>query len=169
MCGAPLLLEKDPPMIPKKILFCSDFSENSLPAREYALAYAKAFDAELIIIHVINSSQLGYSSLGEGVPLDMRSTLDSIQESVGKALLVVAQECSGQLPKVDTYVCIGSPAYEIVRFAEERSVGLIVTGTHGWTGFKLLIMGSTAENVVRMASCPVLTVRSSPPSDRPKG
>jgi universal stress protein A len=150
-------------MIPKKILFCSDFSENSQPAREYALAYAKAFAAELLIIHVINSSQLGYSSLGEGVPLDMRSTLDNIQESVDKALTTVAEQCKRQVSEVETYACVGSPAYEIVRFAEERSIGLIVTGTHGWTGFKHLIMGSTAENVVRMASCPVLTVRSSPP------
>ena len=150
-------------MIPTKILLCADFSENSLPARQCAIAYAKAFDAELLIIHVINSSQLGYSSLGEGVPLDMRSTLDSIQQSVEKALKEIAQECGNEVAKIETYACIGSPAYEIVRFAEEHSVGLIVTGTHGWTGFKHLIMGSTAENVVRMASCPVLTVRSAPP------
>lgn len=155
-------------MIPKKILFCADFSENSLPAREYAIAYAKVFAAELLIIHVINASQLGYSSLGEGVPLDMRSTMDSIQQSVDKALKLIAQECSGEVSKVSTYACIGSPAYEIVRFAQESSVDLIVQGTHGWTGFKHLIMGSTAENVVRTASCPVLTVRSSAGEDTVK-
>ncbi len=148
-------------MLPKKILFCADFSENSLPALNHAIAYAKAFDAELLIIHVINSSQLGYSSLGEGVPLDMRAALDNIQQSVEKALKVIAQDCGREVATVYTFACIGSPAYEIVRFADEHSVGLIVTGTHGWTGFKHLIMGSTAENVVRTASCPVLTVKSS--------
>ena len=152
-------------MIPKKILFCADFSENSLPALRYAIGYAKKFAAELLIIHVINSSQLGYSSLGEGVPLDMRAALDSIQQSVDQALKAMAQDCAREVSKVETFACIGSPAYEIVRFAEERSVGLIVTGTHGWTGFKHLIMGSTAENVVRTASCPVLTVRSLPRKD----
>jgi universal stress protein A len=157
--------EKEQAMIPKKILFCADFSENSLPALKYAMAYAKAFDAELLIIHVINSSRLGYSSLGEGVPLDMRAALDNIQQSVEKGLGVIAQDCGREVAKVDTFACMGSPAYEIVRFAEERSVDLIVTGTHGWTGFKHLIMGSTAENVVRTASCPVLTVRSSPRAD----
>ena len=49
-------------MIPKKVLFCTDFSENSLPARQYAIDFAKAFDAELVILHVVNSSRLVYGS-----------------------------------------------------------------------------------------------------------
>jgi universal stress protein A len=150
-------------MIPKKILFCTDFSENSRPAREYALDYAKTFGAELLILHIINSSQIGYPSLEEGVPVDVRSALDSIQQSVSKALDLIAKECSG-VTAVSAHSRVGSPAFEIVRFADENSAGLIVMGTHGWTGFKHLIMGSTAENVVRTADCPVLTVRSSPKS-----
>jgi universal stress protein A len=147
-------------MIPKKILFCTDFSENSRPALEYALDYAKTFGAELMILHIINSSQIGYPSLEEGVPVDIRSALDSIQHSVSKALDLISNECSG-VSGVSTHSRVGSPSYEIVRFADETSAGLIVMGTHGWTGFKHLIMGSTAENVVRTADCPVLTVRSS--------
>ena len=146
-------------MIPKKILFCTDFSENSRPALEYALDYAKTFGAELLILHIINSSQIGYPSLEEGVPVDVRSALDSIQQSVSKALDLIAKECSG-VTTVSAHSRVGSPAFEIVRFADENSAGLIVMGTHGWTGFKHLIMGSTAENVVRTADCPVLTVRS---------
>ena len=147
-------------MIPKKILFCTDFSDNSRPALEYALDYAKTFGAELLILHIINSSQIGYPSLEEGVPVDVRSALDSIQQSVSKALDLIAKECSGVIA-VSAHSRVGSPAFEIVRFADENSAGLIVMGTHGWTGFKHLIMGSTAENVVRTADCPVLTVRSS--------
>ncbi len=151
-------------MIPKKILFCTDFSENSRPARDYALDYAKAFGSEVLILHIINSSQIGYPSLEEGVPVDIRSALESIRDSVSKALEIMAQECGKEVPAVSTYSRVGTPAYEIARFADEQSVGLIVMGTHGWTGFKHLVMGSTAENVVRTASCPVLTVRSSPQS-----
>jgi len=147
-------------MIPKKILFCTDFSENSRPALEYALDYAKTFGAELLILHIINSSQIGYPSLEEGVPVDIRSALDSIQQSVSKALDLILKDCSG-VTAVSAHSRVGSPAYEIIRFADEASAGLIVMGTHGWTGFKHLIMGSTAENVVRTADCPVLTVRSS--------
>ena len=68
-------------MIPKRILFSTDFSENSLPARHLAIEYAEMFGADLLILHVINSSQLGYPSLDEGVPIDIRSALDAIQEA----------------------------------------------------------------------------------------
>jgi universal stress protein A len=147
-------------MLPKKILFCTDFSENSLPARKLAIDYAKVFDAELEILHIINSSQLGYPSMDEGIPVDIRSVLDGIQESVDKALDLIAKECRASLSSVKVCSRIGRPAAEIVRFADEHSAGLIVMGTHGWTGFKHLIMGSTAENVLRTSNCPVLTVRS---------
>ncbi len=147
-------------MLPRKILFCTDFSDNSKPARKYAVDYAKTFNAELIIFHVINSSRIGYPSLEEGIPVDIRTALSDIQQSVERALDFVASECRKELAQVQTSVRIGTPAREIVRFAEEESVDLIVTGTHGWTGFKHLIMGSTAENVVRTARCPVLTVKS---------
>lgn len=148
-------------MLPQKILLCTDFSENSKPARQHAMDYAKAFDAGLVILHVINSSRIGYPSLEEGIPVDIRSALSDIQLSVEKALSLIATECCMDLAQVQTSVRIGTPALEIVRFAEEESIQLIIMGTHGWTGFKHLIMGSTAENVVRTARCPVLTVKSS--------
>jgi universal stress protein A len=144
-------------MIPKKILFCTDFSENSRPALKCAQDYAKALGAELVVLHVINSTQLG-------VPVDITSVQDSIQQYVSEALELLSNECSGKVRKVTTHSRVGSPAHEIVEFAEENSVKLIVVGTHGWTGFKHLIMGSTAENVVRTSACPVLTVRSAPKS-----
>lgn len=146
-------------MRPKRILFCTDFSENSRPARGNAAAYAEAFGAELLILHVINSSQIGYPSLEESVPLDIREALEKIQESVDKALALVEGECRKLVERVEVYSRVGIPTNEIVRFAQEQSVDLIVMGTHGWTGFKHLIVGSTAENVVRTAACPVLTVR----------
>ena len=147
-------------MIPKKILFATDFSENSSKARQCAIDYAKAFNAEIFIIHVINSSTIGYPSLERGVPLDIRTALEAIQESVDKALELLAEKCSASVSNVHTTSRIGVPAYEIARFAKENAIELIVMGTHGWTGFKHLILGSTSENVVRTADCPVLTVRS---------
>lgn len=148
-------------MIPKKILFCTDFSENSTKARQCAIEYARAFDAHLMILHVVNTSQIGYPSVeGKSVPLDIRSTVESIQESVDRALGMLAEECGKTVKEVTTWSRVGVPATEIVRIAVDEAVGLIVMGTHGWTGFKHLIMGSTAENVVRTADCPVLTVKS---------
>jgi len=145
---------------PKKILFCTDFSENSIPARKCAEEYSRAFGAELSILHVVNTSGIGYPSLEEGVPVDIRALVESMQRSVDKALELLAAECSGLPFPVKTYSRPGSPSHEIVRFAEDQRMDLIVMGTHGRTGIRHLIMGSTAENVVRTAHCPVLTARS---------
>jgi len=148
-------------MVPRKILFCTDFSENSALARRYALEYTSAFGASLAILHVVNSSRLGYPAFETVVPFDLRELIKSIEESVEKALDELVQECSKVVCEVTTYSRIGVPATEIVRLAEEEQMDLIVMGTHGWTGFRHLILGSTAANVVRTATCPVLTVRSS--------
>jgi universal stress protein A len=147
-------------MLPRQVLFCTDFSDYSREALRVAVDYAKVFGSELIILHVINSSQLGYPSIEEGMPMDIRAALDNIQESVDKALNLLAAECQDSVRSVHVASKIGSPAHEIVRFADENQISLIVMGTHGFTGIKHLIMGSTAENVVRTAACPVLTVRS---------
>ncbi len=148
-------------MVPKKILLCTDFSENSRPAREAAIDYAHAFGAGLAILNVVNSSRLGFPTFEMAVPVNVQEVLKAIEESVEKAFVALVEECKKTLRDVTTHARIGVPAYEIVRFADEESVDLIVLGTHGWTGFKHLILGSTAENVVRTARCPVLTVKSS--------
>jgi len=148
-------------MVPKKILLCTDFSENSHPARDVAVDYAQAFGAELAILHVVNSSRLGFPAFEMAVPVNVQEVLKAIEESVEKGFAALAEECRKTLDAVSTHSRIGVPANEIVRFAVEESMELIVMGTHGWTGFRHLILGSTAENVVRTAKCPVLTVKSS--------
>lgn len=144
----------------KKILFCTDFSENSLPARNLAIEYAAAFDAELHILHVISAHFRTYPVYETMVPVDVELLEQQIQEGAQNQLEVVANECRKQVKEVNTSFATGTPAVEIVRSANEESIDLIIMGTHGWTGFKHLVLGSTAENVVRTASCPVLTVRS---------
>lgn len=153
-------------MIPKKILFCTDFSENSESARECAIDYARAFGANLLVLHVVNSSRLGYPAFEAGVPFDLQGVLLNIEAAVKKAFDEVQQELGEQLQNVATFSRVGVPSAEIKKFAEENSIDLIVMGTHGWTGFRHLILGSTAENVVRTAKCPVLTVKSSEDSDK---
>jgi nucleotide-binding universal stress UspA family protein len=156
-------------MIPKKLLFCADFSENSRPAFMYAAELAEAFGAELTILHIVNSSRLGYPAFEVGVPFDLQGVLNSINESVDKAFQGLVEECKEASCKdTKTASRMGVPANEIVRFAEEESIELIIMGTHGWTGFRHLILGSTAENVVRTASCPVLTVKSGGPRSKGK-
>ncbi len=147
-------------MATKKIVFATDFSENSAPARERAIEYAKAFGAEILIVHVVNSRVMGYPSFAERVPVDLALIEQNIREGVEQELEAMSEDIGKEVHHVTTYHFTGSPAEEIVRFAGEYEADLIVMGTHGWTGFKHLIVGSTAENVVRSSHCPVLTVRA---------
>ena len=142
------------------ILFPTDFSENSLPARILAVEFAEKFDAKLLILHVVNSSRLGYPAFEVGVPFDLQAVLKSIEDSVQSNFADIQAECGKTVKEVQTASRIGVPSNEIVKLADEEGADLIVMGTHGWTGFKHLILGSTAENVVRNAGCPVLTVRA---------
>jgi universal stress protein A len=148
-------------MIPKKIVVCTDFSENSVPARIAAIEYAKAFGARLLILHVVNTRHIGYPGISSRLPEEIAGVEETIRQGVEEELELIANDSRREIEDVKAYSSTGSPAQEIVKFAEEHSAGMIVMGTHGWTGAQHLIMGSTAENVVRTASCPVLTVRSS--------
>ncbi|MBI5571395.1 MAG: universal stress protein [Desulfomonile tiedjei] len=147
-------------MAVKKILFCTDFSENSRPARDYAVQFAKLFGAELLVLNVVNIPVMGQSAWTGGLPVDMSAVEQQIRAAAEKQVELLAEECRRELPEVMAVSRPGIPtAAEIVRFADQEGVDLIVLGTHGWTGIKHLVMGSTAENVVRTANCPVLTVR----------
>ncbi len=147
-------------MIPKKILFCTDFSENSVPAKMCATEYATAFKSELLILHVVNSRLFGYPRLEEKIPADMALIRKNIEEGVSQELDLIAKDCQRKVKRVKVFFRTGAPAEEIARAVDEEAIDLIVMGTHGATGLRHLIVGSTAENVVRTANCPVLTVRS---------
>lgn len=152
-------------MIPKIILFCTDFSDNSSTACDCARDYAKSFGASLFVIHVLDySGQTSPAFRSEFSTGHQEAYQTNVRDETMKALEQIRLELVDQVKDVTTYLREGVPSSEILKFAEEYSVDLIVLGTHGWTGFKHLIMGSTAENVVRMAKCPVLTVK---PPDAP--
>lgn len=143
-------------MIPKKILFCTDFSENSEPARQMALDYAKSFGARLLVLHVLNAAYLRYPSL-EDLPLS-EVHLQNVETRLSESLQAMAEDCRKQVTEVTTFLREGIPANEIASLADEQDVDLIVMGTHGWTGLSHFLVGSTAENVLRNAHRPVLTV-----------
>ena len=155
-------------MLPKKILFCTDFSENSKPAQHLACEYAKVFGASLMVVHVFTHGFTGESSIyddfarqtlaNEWALFDL--ALKAAEDKAHKYLNQIADDC--RKLGVEVKVCLrkGNPLKEIMSCAGEESADLIVLGTHGWTGFNRLLLGSTAENVVRVATIPVLIVRS---------
>ena len=145
-------------MTPKKILLCTDFSDNSEPARRLATSYADSFGATLVLFHVIDPGVSRYPRFEDLVPLE--ETLKALGQSCDRELKAMREEIEKVLPQVRANSVSGVPAKEIVSFAKEEGIDLIMMGTHGWTGLSRLVLGSTAENVVRTATCPVLIVRS---------
>jgi universal stress protein A len=146
-------------MGPKKILFCTDFSENSEPARQLAIDYAKALGASLVVIHVIDSAIFEtYKEwvIGEAV----NQVVAGAQATANKKLEQMSTECSGVVKEITTFCKIGVPAREIVSLAGETSSDLIVMGTHGRSGIKDLVMGSVARSVLKTAHRPVLIVEA---------
>jgi len=146
-------------MIPGKILFCTDFSENSDPARQYAVEYAKAFGATLFIVHVVDNLS-GFPSEAAGFHRHLTEILAQMEEAANEQLRQVAKECTDGVEDVKAFSRTGIPAQEIVKLADEESVDLIVMGTHGWTGIRHILLGSVAERVLKKTKCPVLVVRS---------
>ena len=139
------LREEGQKVIPKKILVCTDFSENSIPARRCAVEWAAVFRAELAILHVVNSRFFGYPSFTDRIPVEMALIQKNIEEGVDEELEEIAAECRRNLSNVQVHSRSGAPAEEIIRFAAEEAVDLIIMGTHGWSGVRHLIVGSTAE------------------------
>jgi len=140
-----------------KILTAIDFSENSDYAFDYALTLAKQFNAELTVMHVINEP---VDLRGFYVPhISFEQLEKEIEEGAVKMMENFCQTRLGAFTTYKTAIVTGIPYEEVIKKAEEVGASLIVLGTHGRTGLDHLIFGSTAERIVRSASCPVLTIR----------
>ncbi len=141
-------------MLPKKIVFGTDFSANSEPARQVAIDYAKASGAQLILIHVLDPGSLFAEFWGE----EIDRVVAEAQKLAGDRLDSLGNECRQEVSDVKTFCSRGSAPREIVSLADEEGADLIVVGTHGHAGVRHLVMGSTARSVVGLAHCPVLVV-----------
>ncbi len=141
-----------------KILLPTDFSDHSKVPVPWAVDLAKKYKAELHIIHVFDEAafeafffnyagetQEYFEKFREGFQAEVDDFLDGVNTS-GVTIVPVLSN--------------GNPFVEIVQYAKDNGIDIIVLGTHGRTGMAHMLMGSIAEKVVRKAHCPVLTVRS---------
>jgi universal stress protein A len=148
------------PLKLKRILVPIDFSEGALGALDYALALAEQFQARLILLHVVEPAVYPEDYLINAPVLGDPHLVDSSRERLAE----LERERIGSRVPVETLVRIGRAHSEIPDTAKALGVDLIVIATHGYTGLKHVLLGSTTERVVRHAPCPVLTVRQSGPA-----
>jgi nucleotide-binding universal stress UspA family protein len=145
-------------MLPiKKIVCPTDFSDPADEGLKVAREFAEHFSAELILVHIILPGPIvpGVAEPGFHIP----AVLKSMQENAEKKLADLKQQKLLKDIPVRTMVISGKPSYEIVNLAEEENADLIVIATHGESGWQKFLFGSVTEKVIRMAACPVLTVR----------
>ncbi len=148
-----------------RILVPIDGSKFSMEAAEYAIDLAEKYHSELIVVHMVYYlSSHDYSNLiGLATPNSIQLLLDNAKkhaESWFETITRIAREKNYTLKiKTDVVSAISSIHGEIINYAENKKVGLIVIGSRGKTGIKKMLMGSTASGVVTYAHCPVLVVK----------
>lgn len=143
----------------RRILVPTDFSDNSAPAVRYAAELADKFQAELVLLHVVQDLALVLPDAVMPTPLATPNLDDMIAAAkTGISNQVAALDIARMNPKGE--VRVGSPATEIVSAATDLNADLLCVSTHGRTGLAHFLLGSVAERIVRHAPCPVLVVRS---------
>jgi nucleotide-binding universal stress UspA family protein len=141
----------------KEIVVPTDFSEHSLRAVDYGVEIGDKFASHLTLVYVIEP-------LLQAADLTW-TTVDF--EELNKAHKISAEQqikqiLDDRIPKrvpCSTAILFGKPFVEILKYAREENADLIVMATHGRGAISHILMGSTAEKVVRKAPCPVLTVK----------
>lgn len=142
----------------KKILVPIDFSSCSLKGLAYAKGLAKEFNASLILLHSIHPEY--YVSSDEYARFDFPLLMQQLENAARGQLNDLVRETDWNGIKVKASLQIGHAGDQVCTRAKDDGADLIVTSTHGTTGLKHILLGSTAEYVVRHASCPVLVVPS---------
>jgi nucleotide-binding universal stress UspA family protein len=144
----------------RRVLVPTDFSEPSAKALGYGKALAGAFYASLHVLHVVQEPFVhGWTMEGYVAALpDFRTDLEA---QARDRLQTCLTEAERGLYHAELAVRVGQPYMEILAYAKDREVDLIVVGTHGRGGLEHFLLGSVAERVVRASPCPVLTVRPS--------
>lgn len=141
----------------KHVLVATDFSQSSESALQYGRELARTFDATLQVLHVVDIPYAVYA--GETYALALPDLQREIETGVQQQLeALLSEEDQTTLRATAVVLTAVAKAEAIVACAQANQVDVIVMGTHGRGAVGHLFMGSVAERVVRMATCPVLTV-----------
>jgi nucleotide-binding universal stress UspA family protein len=140
----------------KNILFPIDFSDCSEKVFPHARDIAQAFEARLHLLFVVRD--ISYLTTID-VPRDLlMNTVARIAKAGEDHMEMFVDKNLGSIVDHETKVVTGNPAEEILKFAHQQSIDLIIMGTHGRKGLERTLMGSVADHVIKNAAVPVLTI-----------
>jgi nucleotide-binding universal stress UspA family protein len=137
----------------KHILLAADGSKNSIRAAKEAVRLAGAMPDSLIeVVYVVDfnkaKNEVLHANSVESLELERRAKLVSIEKLIKEANI-----------KVKITILKGTPGPEIVRYANEKSVDLVVIGSRGLNGFQEMVLGSVSHKVMKRVTCPALIVK----------
>jgi universal stress protein A len=144
----------------KKILVPVDFSDCSMGGLKSAVRFAQVWGAQLVIYNCVPLQT--FAAYGEYGGRDLTALSNYAQDAAKEEMEEVVSKLRSQGIIAEGVIELGVPAQEICDYARTHDVDLIITSTHGSTGLTHVLLGSTAEHVVRYAHCPVLITPSYP-------
>jgi nucleotide-binding universal stress UspA family protein len=140
----------------KTILVPVDFSTHSRSALEYAIGLAKTFGAKVHLVHAYHLPIQVATPEQIAMPTDLWA---AIRDAAARRLDKSAELVTAAGLSVETHLTEGNPSSAVVELATKLGADLIVMGTRGLSGLKHVLLGSVAERTVRLAPCPVLTLK----------
>lgn len=143
----------------QRILFPTDFSDYSAHALSYARSLAETFHAELHLLHVVDEAALYWMAMGPNSLPVGPSPQELLTQAEREMQTYVDKHLANTTVTVVRKVVTGRPFIEIINYARQHNMDLIVIATHGRTGLQHVLLGSVTEKVIRKAPCPVMSVR----------
>lgn len=141
----------------RRVLFPTDFSDNAQEAIPHVLEMSRRFEAQVDVLHVLESAVHPTDFAWSATTIE--DLAEKRKDAAEERLKSLVEEMGLAPDRATAVVEFGNPFEQIVRYAKEKNVDLIVMATHGRTGLSHLLLGSTAERVVRLAHCPVMTIK----------
>ena len=140
------------------LIFPTDFSDRSLTALPWVRKMTESLQADVRCVYVVEEPQI-YSTLDMG-PIAIPAVTELTRNAETRLAAFINDNLNafGSTPKGS--VLVGRPADEIANYARDHDAAMIIMTTHGYSGVKHLLLGSTTEGVLRQANCPVLSIRT---------
>lgn len=144
----------------KNVLYCTDFSESARAALPFAIDITKKYGATLHIVHVYQDpGHIAEFEISSNIKMDWIRVAQTVATEREEKLKEFCAEITQEVKSCHYKMLRGKPYLEIVRYAKENAIDLIVLASHGLSGLEHVLFGSTAERVLRESPCHVLVIR----------